>query len=34
MIISKHRNGGLGDVELTFQKEYPRFMSYVGDDRY
>ena len=34
VIISKHRNGGLGDVELTFQKEYPRFMSYVGDDRY
>jgi replicative DNA helicase len=34
LIISKHRNGGLGDVELTFQKEYPRFMSYVDDDRY
>jgi replicative DNA helicase len=34
LIISKHRNGGLGDVELTFQKEYPRFMSYVSDDRY
>jgi replicative DNA helicase len=23
LIISKHRNGGLGTVELTFQKEYP-----------
>jgi replicative DNA helicase len=34
LIISKHRNGGLGNVELTFQKEYPRFMSYVGEDRY
>ncbi len=34
LIISKHRNGGLGNVELTFQKEYPRFMSYVGPDRY
>ena len=34
LIISKHRNGGLGTVELTFQKDYPRFMSYVGDDRY
>jgi len=34
LIISKHRNGGLGTVELTFQKEFPRFMSYVGDDRY
>jgi replicative DNA helicase len=32
--ISKHRNGGLATIELTFQKEYPRFMSYVGDDRY
>jgi replicative DNA helicase len=34
LIISKHRNGGLGTVELTFQKDYPRFMSYVGDDNY
>jgi replicative DNA helicase len=34
VIISKHRNGGLGTIELTFQKDYPRFMSYVGDDRY
>ena len=34
LLISKHRNGGLGTVELTFQKEYPRFMSYVGEDRY
>jgi replicative DNA helicase len=34
VIISKHRNGGLATVDLTFQKEYPRFMSYVGDDRY
>jgi replicative DNA helicase len=34
LIISKHRNGGLGTVELTFQKDYPRFMSYVGDERY
>jgi replicative DNA helicase len=32
--IAKHRNGGLGTVELTFQKDYPRFMSYVSDDRY
>jgi replicative DNA helicase len=34
LIISKHRNGGLGTVELTFQKEFPRFMSYTQDDRY
>jgi replicative DNA helicase len=34
VIIAKHRNGGLGTVELTFQKEYPRFMSYVGDQGY
>jgi replicative DNA helicase len=32
--IAKHRNGGLGTVELTFQKEYPRFMSYVSEERY
>lgn len=32
--IAKHRNGGLGTVKLTFQAEYPRFMSYAGDDRY
>jgi replicative DNA helicase len=34
VIISKHRNGGLGVVELAFQKEFPRFMSYAGDDGY
>src|SRR4051795_1752291 len=34
VIVAKHRNGGLGTVELTFQKEFPRFMTYVGDDRY
>jgi replicative DNA helicase len=34
LIISKHRNGGLGTIELTFQKEFPRFMSYVAEDRY
>jgi replicative DNA helicase len=34
LIIAKHRNGGLGTVELTFQKEYPRFMSYVAEDHY
>ena len=34
LIISKHRNGGLGTIELAFQKEFPRFMSYAGDDGY
>jgi replicative DNA helicase len=34
LIVAKHRNGGLATVELTFQKEYPRFMSYVSEDRY
>src|SRR4051794_14470503 len=27
LLIAKHRNGGLGDVPLTFQGEYPRFLS-------
>jgi replicative DNA helicase len=27
LIIAKHRNGGLGEVPLTFQKEYPRFLG-------
>jgi replicative DNA helicase len=27
LIISKHRNGGLGDVPLTFQPDYPRFLG-------
>jgi replicative DNA helicase len=32
--IAKHRNGGLGTVKMTFQGEYPRFMSYVGEEHY
>jgi replicative DNA helicase len=31
VIIAKHRNGPIGDVILTFQKEYPKFMNYAGD---
>ena len=35
LIIAKHRNGGLGNVPLVFQNEYPRFMPGVRDpDRY
>src|SRR5271155_520471 len=31
LIISKHRNGAVGKVTLTFQKEYPKFLSYAPD---
>ncbi len=31
IIVAKHRNGALGDVVLTFQKEYPKFMNFAGD---
>jgi len=31
IIFAKHRNGPVGEVVLTFQKEYPKFMSYAGD---
>jgi len=29
--IAKHRNGPIGEVVLTFQKEYPKFMNYAGE---
>ena len=31
IIIAKHRNGPVGEVVLTFQREYPKFMNYAGD---
>jgi replicative DNA helicase len=31
IIIAKHRNGAIGDVILTFQKEYPKFLNYAGE---
>ncbi|TMM04173.1 MAG: replicative DNA helicase [Actinobacteria bacterium] len=31
IIIAKHRNGPVGDVVLTFHKQYPKFMNYAGD---
>jgi replicative DNA helicase len=34
IIIAKHRNGALGDVELTFAKEYPKFLNYTSPQRY
>jgi len=33
LLIRKHRNGPLGEVTLTFRKEYPKFMNYVSPDR-
>jgi replicative DNA helicase len=34
IIISKHRNGALGDVTLTFRKEFPKFMNFVDEERF
>jgi replicative DNA helicase len=34
IIISKHRNGALGDVTLTFRKEFPKFMNFVDEARF
>ena len=31
IIIAKHRNGPVGEVVLTFQNEYPRFMNYASE---
>jgi replicative DNA helicase len=31
IIIAKHRNGPVGDVILTFQNQYPRFMNYARE---
>jgi replicative DNA helicase len=31
IIVAKHRNGPVGEVVLTFQKEYPKFMNYAGE---
>ena len=31
IVIAKHRNGPIGEVILTFQNEYPRFMNYAGE---
>jgi replicative DNA helicase len=31
IIIAKHRNGPVGDVVLSFQKEYPKFMNYASE---
>lgn len=31
IIVAKHRNGPIGDVVLTFQSDYPKFMNYAGE---
>jgi len=31
IIIAKHRNGAIGEVTLTFQKEYPKFLNFAGE---
>lgn len=31
LIIAKHRNGRIGTVTLTFQKDFPKFFSYAGE---
>jgi replicative DNA helicase len=31
IIIAKHRNGAIGEITLTFQKEYPKFVNYAGE---
>ena len=31
IIVAKHRNGPVGEIVLTFQKEYPKFMNYARD---
>jgi replicative DNA helicase len=32
IIIAKHRNGPVGEVILTFRKEFPKFMNYAGPE--
>jgi replicative DNA helicase len=34
LIIGKNRAGSLETVKLSFQGEYPKFMSYVGEESY
>ncbi|HLI33247.1 MAG TPA: replicative DNA helicase [Solirubrobacteraceae bacterium] len=31
LMIAKHRNGALGTVTLTFQKDYPKFMNFASE---
>jgi replicative DNA helicase len=29
IIIAKHRNGPVGEITLTFQSQFPKFMNYA-----
>ena len=29
IIIAKHRNGAVGEITLTFQSQFPKFMNYA-----
>ena len=29
IIIAKHRNGPVGEITLTFQNQFPKFMNYA-----
>ena len=33
IIIGKQRNGPIGDVTLTFLKEYAKFVDYIPEDK-
>jgi replicative DNA helicase len=30
IILAKHRNGAVGEIILSFQSQYPKFMNYAG----
>jgi replicative DNA helicase len=34
LYIAKHRNGPVGKVTLTFQKEYPKFSNFASSERF
>ena len=34
IIIAKHRNGPVGEIVLTFMREFPKFFNYTSEDRY
>jgi replicative DNA helicase len=34
IIIAKHRNGPVGEIVLTFMREFPKFFNYSSEDRY